>query len=294
MAKCIECEKKGLFLKVNSDGRCKPCEDSIKTIELAETKRREDEAAAKIQAELERMKQEDDERRQAEWREQFYKELSEYKAIFDNIPSVEVHISETKAPRLDYEQTMLVFGLVKFANITIKTPRDKLGDFVAVDAETTGLGSGSSEIIEIAAIRFRNYEPVSKFVSLCKPSKKISSEITKLTGITNEKVKDSPHFRRIAHSLLDFIYDDNLVGHNLQFDLKFLIAHGVDITSRKRKYYDTLAIAQNTLKKNRDVENHKLGTLCKYYGIPHRVGHRAEVDSYAAGILLSKLEHDRR
>ena len=97
----------------------------------------------------------------------------------------------------------------------------------------------------------------------------------------------------------------------MEFDLKFIVKHGVDLTASKRKYYDTLAIAPKTLKKLKetwdreydcympdysadyDVEDYKLGTLCRYYGIQLSGAHRALADCYATGLLLECLAKDR-
>lgn len=62
-------------------------------------------------------------------------------------------------------------------------------------------------------------------------------------------VEGKPLFGQIVHSLQSFIGTDNIVGHNLEFDLKFIIKNGFDVYACNRKYYDTLEIAQKTLKK---------------------------------------------
>jgi len=132
-----------------------------------------------------------------------------------------------------------------------------------------------------------------------------------INHITLDMVEGRPTFGQVAESLLSFIGNDNIVGHNLEFDLKFIVKGGADVTAQKRKYYDTLDIAQRTLKKVRkkwdkdlesfeedydsdyDVEDYKLGTLCDYYGIINTESHRAEGDAIAAGELLRHLADDR-
>lgn len=120
-----------------------------------------------------------------------------------------------------------------------------------------------------------------------------------------------PYFGQVVESLQEFIGEDNLVGHNLPFDLKFVVRYGINLGSTKRKYYDTLQIAKHTLKKVKekwdkefemyqpdyesdyDVEDYKLTTLCNYYGIALCGAHRALADCYATGLLLKALAEDR-
>ncbi len=231
-----------------------------------------------------------------------------HSAILDDLPHAPISISDVKAAKRSLNE----ISELNYSNITKRTPRDKLGNFIAIDTETTGLNVTNSEIVEIAAIRFRAFKPVECFSTLCKPRKGISEEASKINGITEDMVADKPEFGFIVQALQDFIGDDNLVGHNLPFDLKFIVKYGVDLTkSSKRKYYDTLRISQHTLKKIKekwdsefmdympdydgdyDVIDYKLETLCFYYGIPLSNAHRALDDCYATGLLLEKLAIDR-
>lgn len=218
----------------------------------------------------------------------------------------QIEVSDTLAKKVAISK----LNEITYSNITKKTPRDKLGDFVVIDTETTGLKPSSAEIIDIAAIRFRGFKPVSKFSTLLAPQKQIPPEATKINGITNEMVAGKPCFQQVAASLVDFIGKDNIVGHNLPFDLSFIVKYGADVTLEKRKYYDTLAIARRTVKKAKEkwdkdleeyvtdldsdgIENYKLGTLCSWYGIQNTNSHRAEGDALATGQLLKKLADDR-
>ncbi len=77
-----------------------------------------------------------------------------------------------------------------------------LKNYIVIDTETTGLSHYSNEIIEIAAIRIENGKIVDQFQTLIKPHNVISPSITRITGITNEMVKNSPD---ILDVLPDFI-----------------------------------------------------------------------------------------
>jgi hypothetical protein len=74
-------------------------------------------------------------------------------------------------------------------------------EFVSLDIETTGLSPENDKIIEITAIRYKNFIEIEKFSTLINPQILISSRITKINGITNDMVKDSP---TIEQSIQDF------------------------------------------------------------------------------------------
>ena len=227
--------------------------------------------------------------------------------ILNNLPSADIIVDEKPASKRPVSQSYDV----AFSNITKKTPRDKLGNFVAIDTETTGLNASQNEIVEIAAVRFRDFKPAEKFVTLCAPKKGLTEESSRVNGITAEMVEGKPQFGQVVHSLQAFIAADNIVGHNLDFDLKFIVRGGFDVYASKQKYYDTLEIAQKTLKRAKDkwdkevqgyitdydrgfdVMNYKLKTLCDYYGITYCGAHRALADAYATGLLLQALAKDR-
>lgn len=254
-------------------------------------KRREEEARRKAE-EIQRKREE---------------RYAAYDKMISSIEPYSVSISEGKAPK----QSVSVVNDLTFSTITTRTDMAKLGNFVVLDTETTGLKCSSDEIIDIAAIRFRNFQPVAKFSMLLAPKKPIPERITAINHITDEMVEGCPCFQQVALSLVEFIGDDNIVGHNLPFDLKFIVHYGADVTTKKRKYYDTLAISQKTIKKvkmkwdkeleayfeddNSDgISNYKLETLCSYLDIINMDAHRAESDALATGILFHKLAEIRK
>lgn len=279
----------------------------------AETEAKAQEAARQRLAE-ERMKREAEiakkkkayEAELAERKAVFKKELERKQKEYENeiagITSAQIVVESTPSEKLALSE-------IHFSNITKKSNRETLGNFVAVDVETTGLSVVSNEIVDIAAIRFKNFAPVEKFEALCYPKHGIQPEASRINGITSEMVEGKPHFRQIAKSLQSFIGSDNLVGHNLEFDLKFIEKNGVDITSENRKYFDTLALSKTVLKKNKykrvhdreldywydgewlsgDVDDYKLTTICSYLGIQNPESHRAFSDALAAGKLFGWL-----
>lgn len=198
-----------------------------------------------------------------------------------------------------------------YSNITAKSNLSKLGKFVVVDIETTGLSMTKNDVIEIAAIKYVDFEPVEIFETYIKPVHGINAEAMSVNNISEDMVSDAPLLYQVIPSLQEFISGFNLVAHNLEFDFKFLCRAGLDIVSEKRKYYDTLKIAQKMLKKPKvkydkeyeeylpdydsdyDVEDHKLETLCDYYSIYRNDGHRALSDCYDTARLFKKLAEEK-
>ena len=163
------------------------------------------------------------------------------------------------------------------------------GNYTSIDTETTGLSPWQNEVIEIGAVRFRDWQPVAEFDVLIRPEYPIPSFITGLTGITNEMVADKPRFGEIVEEFMDFLGDDDIVGHNISFDLKFLNAAGAPLMDADFTYHDTMLIGRKKLKKGVDIECHKLSVMCEYYGISNSNAHRAADDARATGKLFKKL-----
>jgi DNA polymerase-3 subunit alpha (Gram-positive type) len=90
-------------------------------------------------------------------------------------------------------------------------------EMIVFDLETTGLSSATCEIIEIGAVKVMQGEIVDRFSCFVKPDKMISQEITDITSITNDDVKDAKKI-----NLNIFV---NFVGLKLDFFHKLLKKH---------------------------------------------------------------------
>lgn len=102
---------------------------------------------------------------------------------------------------------------------------------VFYDTETTGLLKPAANdikqqphIIEICVMKFDDdMNHLETFESFVKPPMAISDEITKITKITNEDLKDAPNFASIYPALCDiFLGSRRMVAHNLGFDRSML------------------------------------------------------------------------
>lgn len=95
--------------------------------------------------------------------------------------------------------------------------------FVVVDIETTGLSPQKDKIIEIAAVKFENFQAVGTFSTLINPQIPIPQRITELTGITQVDVCLAPTWQEKMLEFVQFIWNYPLVGHNItSFDIRFI------------------------------------------------------------------------
>lgn len=173
------------------------------------------------------------------------------------------------------------------------SPKRSLTDssYVVLDLETTGAKAPPCRITEIGAFKVRNGEIVDEFHSLVNPKTPIPEFISQLTGITDAMVKDAPSFSDLLLRFLDFVDDSVVVAHNAQFDLRF-INHEIGLMEPDHKlgnpHLCTVQISRNLVS---GVENHRLNTLARHFGVPLVNHHRAKDDAFAtAKIFVSLLD----
>lgn len=162
--------------------------------------------------------------------------------------------------------------------------------WVVLDIETTGFYPESHRITEIGAVRVVNGEVVDHFSELINPQTKIPAEITRLTGITNEMVKDMPTIEEVLPRFIDYCEDFNIMGHNILFDFSFIKYNAM---LQKLKFdkmgVDTLYIARTLLSR---LEKRSLSYLCDHYCIEREHAHRAYDDANATFTLYQKMKDE--
>lgn len=168
-------------------------------------------------------------------------------------------------------------GVGTRSEITDDSLRVNCPEWIVLDTETTGLSSFEDRIIEVAAVRYKNGQPMDRFVSLVNPGVPLDPEITRLTGITDRELKKAPAFAEIAPKVRDFIGELPVVAHNAVFDVDFIITEcaraGVKIDI---KYINTVRMAKWCLPPQPD---YKLATLIETFGLlDHAQEHRALSD----------------
>ena len=147
-------------------------------------------------------------------------------------------------------------------------------NLVSLDLETTGLSPGKDKIIEIGAVKTdSNGNQIEEFNSLVNPGILISDFIENLTGISNDDVLSSLKFADIVDEFQSFLDDSIIIGHNIEFDLRFLSEEGLKLNN---KFVDTWRFSQIMLP---DLLDLSLGSICNYLDINQQNAHRALSDS---------------
>jgi DNA polymerase-3 subunit epsilon len=152
---------------------------------------------------------------------------------------------------------------------------------IVLDTETTGLDPASGDrVIEVAAIELYNFMPTGqKFHVLVDPERDIPEEATRVHGFTAEMLRGKPIFAGIAHELIAFLRDSEIIAHNAPFDFGFLDAELVRAGHPKldrARMVDSLEIA----KRRYPGMPNSLDALCRRLGVDNsmRSSHNALLD----------------
>ncbi|MCA9478016.1 MAG: 3'-5' exonuclease [Nanoarchaeota archaeon] len=159
--------------------------------------------------------------------------------------------------------------------------------YVVLDLETTGLSAYKDRITEIAAVKMHQGKEVDRFHTLVNPGFPIPRHITRLTGITDEMVKDAPSINQVLPALKSFLHDDIIVAHNAGFDFNFL-AHNFLIHLEhelKNKTLCTYKLANRLL----DLPRRRLQDVCEYFEVINEQAHRAMGDVEATIKVLAGM-----
>src|SRR5574343_1912434 len=101
--------------------------------------------------------------------------------------------------------------------------------YAIIDIETTGGNPDRSKITEIAIILHDGDKIVDEFSTLINPECSIPYQITQITGITNEMVKDAPRFYEVAKKVVEMTEGAVFVAHNVNFDYSFIKSEFKDL-----------------------------------------------------------------
>lgn len=161
-------------------------------------------------------------------------------------------------------------------------------DYTVVDIETNNLYDGMTEIIEIAALRCRNGQPVASFSTLVHPHERIDGFVRDLTGITDLMVTDAPLPHVALAAFYEFVGDDVIVGHNVNYDINALYDNlqrylGVWLCN---DYLDVLQLSKKRLP---NMPHHRQVDLAAYFGIDTTGAHRALTDCKICHLNYQRL-----
>ena len=175
-----------------------------------------------------------------------------------------------------------------------------LDTFVVVDLETTGLDPENDRIIEVGAVKYVDGEEAGQYSSLINPKIEIPDFITRLTGISDNDVKEAPLIEQIIPELEKFLGENPVVGHQVNFDASFIEYYirkqhndfdGWASRIDRFKYFgrirvDTLFLSRILLP---FMPKLKLSYLSDTFGYTHDNAHRALDDAQATAKLFIDL-----
>jgi DNA polymerase-3 subunit epsilon len=169
---------------------------------------------------------------------------------------------------------------------------------IAFDTETTGLNPDDGErIVELGCIEMMNYLPTGKeFQVYINPERPLSEASIRITGLTDEKLRDCPKFGdpKVVDALLEFFGDSQIVAHNAEFDRGFLNAELKRLnrpTLPKERFIDSLVLARE----HRPGSPASLDAVCKRFNISieDRVLHGALLDAKLLSMAYLELRGGR-
>ncbi len=157
---------------------------------------------------------------------------------------------------------------------------------IAFDTETTGLmWDQDDRMIELGAVELINHSPTGQtFQAYINPGRAVSEATIRITGITDEDLKDKPAFEHpnVVEAFLEFVGDSTIVAHNAAFDRGFLNMElgrcGRDPIPEAR-WVDTVSMAR----KRYPGAPASLDALCKRFDI------NADARTYHGALLDSQL-----
>lgn len=160
--------------------------------------------------------------------------------------------------------------------------------FVVVDLETTGHRADDGGVTEIGAIRLEGLREVGRFQTLVNPGRSIPSFVTKLTGISDSMVANSPPLSEVIGGFAEFAEGAVLVAHNAAFDAK-LLDHACRRWVGRPLGLPTLCTVKLAQRLLPDQRRTSLEALTEHFGLANGGRHRAMADAERTVDLLERF-----
>ncbi len=158
-------------------------------------------------------------------------------------------------------------------------------EYVVIDIETNGSKPGRSQVIEIGAVKVKNFEIINRletFVSCAY----LPDMIIELTGITPSDLVNAPSRKEALIMLREFLGDAVFVAHNANFDYEFLNASferfGLGAIGNMK--ICTIELAKRTIQS----QKYGLAGLCETLNIDMKSHHRAYSDALCSWQIMQK------
>jgi len=150
--------------------------------------------------------------------------------------------------------------------------------WIVFDTETSGAFPVGSEVIEIGAIKYVDGIESDQLQILIKPKKAVPAEVIAIHNITNEILQNQPVASEVGEKVASFFDADFYVAHHAPFDLGFM-AHFFESVSKPLPRGFALCTSLLSRKVIKNVQDHKLQTLAKAFGLDSGMAHRALDDA---------------
>lgn len=157
-------------------------------------------------------------------------------------------------------------------------------EYAILDIETTGLDIQNSSIIEVGVIIAEGKRIKNKYSSFVAYKGEIPETVKRLTGITEDMLRNAPSIQAVIQELRTFIGKRPVVSHNgFSFDFPIIEREGMKFEAK----YDSMEFAFFVLPIH--PEGHSMVILAEYFGMP-AIQHRALADCEAEFAVIQKLQ----
>lgn len=161
--------------------------------------------------------------------------------------------------------------------------------YAIIDVETTGGSPKFERVTEIGVVISDGNNILDTFESLVNPGITIPEFITNLTGISNDMVREAPHFYEIAKEIVELTENTIFVAHNARFDYGFIRSEFQRLGyTYSRRQLCTVKLARKVFP---GLPSYSLGKLIRHFGIEVSRRHRALDDAMATTTLLHMALH---
>jgi DNA polymerase-3 subunit epsilon len=158
--------------------------------------------------------------------------------------------------------------------------------YTVFDVETPNYANNRMSAIGIVVMEDDQIR--QRFYSLVNPECHFDGFNVALTGITPEMVADAPTFDQLWPQIRSYFDNAILMAHNAQFDMAVLakcLQHYGITWKDTAQYICTCRMGKPCLPM---LANHKLNTICDYYGIELE-HHQADSDALACAEIFRRL-----
>jgi DNA polymerase III epsilon subunit family exonuclease len=164
--------------------------------------------------------------------------------------------------------------------------------FVAFDTETTGLRpEGGDRVVSLAGVWIDRGQVRRDrtFHALVDPGRPVPPESTRIHGLDGAALAGAPRLDAVLPAFLDFARDAVLVGHDVSFDLRFLVPEAARLELRAlsgRPVLDTGLLSRSL---HGPGEEHTLEAVAARLGVPVVGRHSALGDALMTAELFVRL-----